>query len=83
MVAELVDPQLVEILAQLVDVDVEGRADVGGELCEGPVPGVDVLRDVSLELSNGEILFLLGANGSGKTTLVECLAGIRSPGWLD
>lgn len=42
-------------------------------------PGIDVLRDVSLKVRRGEILFLLGANGSGKTTLVECLTGIRTP----
>lgn len=43
------------------------------------LPEVDVLRDVSLHVEAGEVLFLLGANGSGKTTLIECLAGVRSP----
>ncbi len=37
------------------------------------------LRDVSLNVAEGEILGLLGANGAGKTTLVKILAGIIHP----
>ena len=35
----------------------------------------DVLRDVSVTLSGGEIIVLLGANGAGKTTLIRALNG--------
>lgn len=45
----------------------------------GYVRGKDVLRDVSLSLDDGEVLFVLGANGSGKTTLLQCLSGVRHP----
>ncbi|MBX5453064.1 MAG: ABC transporter ATP-binding protein [Acidobacteriia bacterium] len=38
----------------------------------GPVP---VLRGVSLQLGEGEILGVLGRNGMGKTTLIRCIAG--------
>jgi ABC-2 type transport system ATP-binding protein len=40
----------------------------------------DVLavRDVSLEVSTGEVFALLGPNGAGKTTIVEILEGFRS-----
>ncbi len=39
---------------------------------------VQAVRDVSLELAEGEVLALLGPNGAGKTTTVEILEGYRS-----
>jgi len=40
---------------------------------------VDAVRDVSLNLHEGEIFGLLGPNGAGKTTLLECIVGLRLP----
>lgn len=39
-----------------------------------------VLRDVSLEVRDGEKFGLVGANGSGKTTLFRCVTGLSKSG---
>ncbi len=41
--------------------------------------GRDVLKAVSVEVSGGEIVGVLGPNGSGKTTLLRCLLGVLPP----
>jgi len=38
-----------------------------------------VLKNVSLHVSAGEIVILLGANGAGKTTLLKAVCGILRP----
>lgn len=40
---------------------------------------LQVLKDVSLSLNEGEIICLLGVSGSGKTTLFNILSGIYTP----
>ncbi|MBI3075824.1 MAG: ABC transporter ATP-binding protein [Deltaproteobacteria bacterium] len=42
----------------------------------GPVP---VLRDVSLQAQQGEIVGVVGPNGSGKTTLLRTIQGLLRP----
>lgn len=40
---------------------------------------IEVLRGVSLEVRQGESVFLCGASGAGKTTLMYTLAGLEHP----
>jgi ABC-2 type transport system ATP-binding protein len=54
-----------------VVVRVEGLVKVYG--------GRRVVDGLSLKVSAGEIVGLIGANGAGKTTTVECLQGLRRP----
>lgn len=41
--------------------------------------GIKALNSVSLEVSRGEVVGLIGPNGSGKTTLLSILRGIIKP----
>jgi branched-chain amino acid transport system ATP-binding protein len=45
----------------------------------GYVPGAPVLKDVSLEVEEGEIVTILGPNGSGKSTLLKTIMGYLRP----
>jgi predicted ABC-type transport system involved in lysophospholipase L1 biosynthesis ATPase subunit len=40
---------------------------------------IEVLRGISLEITQGEAVFLCGASGAGKTTLLYTLAGLERP----
>jgi len=53
-------------------------AQLAGVDC-APFMGPIVLRDIDLNIHEGEILGILGANGAGKSTLGLCLAGLMAP----
>ncbi|MFT4259411.1 ABC transporter ATP-binding protein [Microbacterium sp.] len=40
---------------------------------------VDILKDVSLTVSEGEVCAIMGPSGSGKSTMLYCLAGLEKP----
>jgi len=46
------------------------------EVCYGIIPAV---RNLSLEVEEGQIVALVGANGAGKSTTLKALAGVLHP----
>ncbi len=45
----------------------------------GGTDEVTALKDVTLQIENGEFVVLVGANGSGKTTLLNIISGVHRP----
>ena len=39
---------------------------------------LDVLKDINLEIQDGEIYGLVGKSGAGKSTLLRCVNGLES-----
>ena len=48
-------------------------------LVAGYVPEVDIVRDVSLAVREGEIATVIGPNGAGKSTLIRTVFGLLRP----
>ncbi|PIE03383.1 MAG: cell division ATP-binding protein FtsE [Acidobacteria bacterium] len=42
-------------------------------------PAVTALRDISLSVGTGEMLFIIGMSGAGKTTLLKLLCSMEKP----
>ena len=40
---------------------------------------LEVLKDISLEVEEGEVLSIIGPSGSGKSTLLRCATGLGTP----
>ena len=41
--------------------------------------GLEALKNITFDISRGEIVGLIGPNGAGKTTLFNCVAGVEKP----
>jgi branched-chain amino acid transport system ATP-binding protein len=41
--------------------------------------GAEVLKGISLEMEEGEIVTLIGSNGAGKTTALRAISGLKTP----
>ena len=39
----------------------------------------EILRGITLEIADGELLVLVGPSGCGKSTLLRCIAGLEEP----
>jgi ABC-2 type transport system ATP-binding protein len=46
------------------------------DLCKVYADGFEALKDITLDIKEGEIFALLGPNGAGKTTLINIICGI-------
>ena len=38
---------------------------------------LDVLKQINLQVSSGEVIAILGPSGSGKSTLLRCINGLE------
>ncbi|NLS11736.1 amino acid ABC transporter ATP-binding protein [Vibrio sp. SM6] len=41
--------------------------------------GIEVLRDINLNIKKGEVVSILGSSGSGKSTLLRCINWLEQP----
>jgi ABC-2 type transport system ATP-binding protein len=63
----------------IVDAEMSSNYPLRCERITKRYAGEDVLRDVSLGVTPGSVLGLIGRNGAGKTTLIRTLLGLEQP----
>ena len=49
---------------------------VATDVVAGYLPGVDILRGMSLDVGRGELVGIIGPNGAGKSTFVKAVFGL-------
>lgn len=56
-----------------------GEALLDARITNSGYSGIQVIWDVSIDVSPGEVVLLLGSNGAGKTTFLKSVMGIIEP----
>jgi ABC-type cobalamin/Fe3+-siderophores transport system ATPase subunit/ABC-type Fe3+-siderophore transport system permease subunit len=51
---------------------------LAGQSLAFAIDGIDIVRDIHLQVRSGELVGLIGPNGAGKSTLLRLLCGIES-----
>ncbi|MBK8676516.1 MAG: ABC transporter ATP-binding protein [Cellvibrionales bacterium] len=51
---------------------------LAGQSLSFAIDGIDIVRDIHLQVHSGELVGLIGPNGAGKSTLLRLLCGIES-----
>ena len=59
--------------------DLHGHVAIGADKLTKEFGAFTAVRNVSLQVKNGEVYGLLGANGAGKTTIIKMLCGLLDP----
>lgn len=62
----------------MIDMSIMKFTNVSKSFGEGTAR-TDVLKDINLEVKQGEFLVLLGFSGTGKSTLINLMAGLEAP----
>ena len=82
----------VEKIGQVTDLELESPHDISDDSCvtsfvletenlnfNFPNSKINILKDVSLTINQGDKIIIDGENGSGKTTLIRILSGLLEP----
>ena len=82
----------VEKIGQVTDLELEPEQEIRNESCVSeflletedlnfnfPNSKVNILKDVTLKINQGDKIIIDGENGSGKTTLIRILSGLLEP----
>ena len=44
----------------------------------GYIQSIQILKNINLEINEGDFLAIIGENGSGKSSLIKCILGLNA-----